>query len=648
MSDKILNQSKIDLSSFHDGINDHAYEFFGAKPYRHKDAVGAIFRVWAPNALSVAVVGDFNSWDRSKHPMQRINEGGVWELFITNIKEYDLYKFSIETRTKGIILKSDPYAYHFETRPGTASIFYDISDYEWKDEAWISDKENQIIYELPINIYEVHAASWRKYEDGNPLNYKTLAMELVTYVTSMGYTHIELMPILEYPFDMSWGYQVTGYYAPTSRFGTPKDFMQFVDVCHQAGIGVIIDWVPAHFPKDAPGLYEFDGTFCYEYREDWKREHNDWGTRIFDYGKNEVKSFLISNLMFWLEKYHIDGFRVDAVASMLYLDFGRKSGEWYPNKYGNRENLEVVEFFKQLNIAVFREFPNTLMIAEDSTAWPLVTKPAYLGGLGFNFKWNMGWMNDMLKYMSADPINRKYLHHAITFSFYYAFSENFLLPISHDEVVHGKYSLISKMPGSYEEKFANTRVFLAYMIAHPGKKLLFMGCEIAQFREWDFSGQIEWFLLEYKAHRIFKEFVKKLNFFYMENLPLWQVDFSWEGFSWISNDDYEKSIIAFRRIDKQGEELIILCNFTPITRENYRIGIPYEGLYKEVFNTDSLEFGGYGNSNPGAILTEPIPMHGHKNSLSLIIPPLSAIFLKLFIRYYSEKPTKELQDELVY
>ena len=619
------------ISLFHEGKHDQTFEFLGSRPSDN----GVIFRVWAPNAVSVSVVGDFNNWDRSTHPMHLIDKLGIWQLLISQIKEYDIYKYSIETKTKGIILKSDPYAYHYETRPGTSSKFYDITGYEWQDDDWNSYKETINIYESPVNIYEVHASSWLKCFDDNYFDYERLAKELILYTKKLGYTHIELMPIAEYPYDPSWGYQVTGYYAPTSRFGTPKAFMHFVDLCHQAGIGVIIDWVPGHFPKDESGLYEFDGTICYEYNEHWKQEHAGWGTRVFDLGKNEVKSFLISNAIFWIEKYHIDGLRVDAVASMLYLDYCRS--EWHPNQYGSRENIEAVEFFKQLNTTIFAQYPNTLMIAEESTSWPLVTKPTYLGGLGFNFKWNMGWMNDMLEYMATDPIYRKHLHRAITFSFYYAFSENFILPISHDEVVYGKCSLISKMPGTYEEKFANTRVFLAYMIAHPGKKLLFMGCDIAQFKEWDFKDQVEWFLLDYSAHQKFNDFVAKLNFFYLKNSPLWEIDYSWEGFSWISHDDFENSIIAFRRIDKRGDELIVICNFTPVTRKNYCIGAPYDGSYEEVFNTDSLEYGGFGIGNHRTILSRPIPMHGYQNSIRLTIPPLSAIFLKHSILIETER-----------
>ena len=613
-----------DIRKFADGTCADAYRFLGS----HNEDGKTVFRVWAPGAEEISVVGDFRDWDHTKYHMMHIG-GGIFEAIVDELPEYSAYKYSIKSKDGHRFLKSDPYAYHFETAPATASKTYDIDGFDWHDGEWLEKRRAGDIYSSPVNIYEVHIGSWRRYKDGNLLDYKELARQLSEYVKEMGYTHVELMPVMEHPFDGSWGYQVTGYYAPTSRYGTPKDFMTFVDIMHEAGIGVIIDWVPAHFPKDGSGLYKFDGSPCYEYSDEKKGEHKEWGTCVFDYGRGEVVSFLVSNAMFWHEMYHVDGIRVDAVASMLYLDYNRRDGEWIPNRFGGHENLEAVDFFHTLNETVFAKFPGTMMIAEESTAWPMVTKPVFSGGLGFNFKWNMGWMNDMLRYMSLDPINRKYHHDSLTFSFFYAFSENFILPMSHDEVVHGKCSMINKMPGDYGMKFDGLRAFYAFMAAHPGKKLLFMGSEFAQFIEWNYEQELDWLLLEYDKHKKMQYFVKTLNRFYLENPEFWQIDYSWEGFSWISNDDRDQSVISFRRIDKNGDEIICVFNFVPVAREKYRIGAPQHGIYSVLFNTDDEKFGGSGTYDESDYITALVPMHGYDQSLELKLPPLSALFLKL-------------------
>ena len=611
------------IRSFTGGGNFKSYEFLGC----HKAEKGFIFRVWAPRAASVHLCGDFNFWNTSALPMKNIG-GGIWEAVAENAAVYDNYKYYLEKQNGGFVYKSDPYAYHTCTRPENASKVYEIEGYDWHDSPYLSSLDGENTLDKPMNIYEVHLASWRKHKDGNYLTYKEAATELSAYVKKMGYTHIEIMPVTEYPYDPSWGYQVTGYFAPTSRFGTPKDFMEFVDICHQNGIGIILDWVGAHFPKDEYGLYEFDGGACYEYEDPLKNEHPDWNTRIFDYGRSEVISFLISSAVFWIEKYHIDGLRVDAVASMLYLDYGKENGQWRRNREGGNINLEAVEFLKKLNSEVFCARPSALMIAEESTAFPAVTKPPYDGGLGFNYKWNMGWMNDMLAYMSSDPLFRKGLHGNITFSLTYAFSENFILPISHDEVVYGKCSMISKMPGEYKEKFDNLRAFYGYMTAHPGKKLLFMGNEFAQFSEWDFTKELDWQLLSYDSHKKMQKYVKDLNFFYLSRSELWENDSDWNGFEWISNDDSDQSIISFIRTDKHSKRLLVVCNFCPVKREKYRLGVPVSGIYKPVFSSDYLKYGGSG-TRIRYVKSQKIPFHGRRESISITVQPMSTVFYEI-------------------
>ena len=624
------NTSDLPVYLFKQGNNCEAYRYFGAHLETRVGESGVVFRVWAPHAAAISVVGDFNSWKPGSHPMRKVDGDSVWELFIPGMKEYDVYKYCVTTRAGDLVYKADPYAFHAETRPSNGSKVYDIEGYTWGDAAWVSDEEKRDVINSPMSIYELQAGSWKMKdpENGVPYNYAELADELIPYIKEMGYTHVELLPITEYPFDGSWGYQVTGYFAPTSRYGTPKDFMAFVDKLHQAGIGVILDWVPAHFPKDGYGLYMFDGAPCYEDPNPRRGEHKEWGTMVFNYGMKEVESFLISSAMFWVDRYHVDGLRVDAVASMLYLDYNRKDGEWEQNVNGGKENLEAIAFLQKLNTAILGRYPHKMMIAEESTAWPLVTKPASDGGLGFNFKWNMGWMNDMLSYMKTDPLFRAGNHGKVTFSFFYAFSENFVLPISHDEVVHGKCSLLNKMPGDYEEKFSNLRTFFGYMMAHPGKKLLFMGQDFGQFIEWDEKKPLDWMLLGYDKHRELQSYVRDLNHFYRDTPALWQVDYSWEGFQWIVPDDSKQSVIAFLRRDAAGKMVLVVCNFNPVLRKEYQMGVPNPGSYKEILNSDDKKYGGSGVTN-GTVKTKKGPMHGFDQHISLTLPPLSTLYLSV-------------------
>ena len=610
---------------FYSGRDCRAFDYMGAHPFVQDGEQGYLFRVYAPEAEKVSVMGEFNDWNRDADYMAR-DEQGIWEKFIPNIPEYAAYKYSVWAKSGDVFDKSDPYGFHFETRPGNATKAYDIDGYEWGDASWLDWRKKHLPYSNPVNIYECHLGSWKMHEDGNFYSYRQLADELVPYVKEMGYTHIEFMPLTEYPFDGSWGYQVIGYFAATSRYGTPKDLMYLIDKAHQAGLGVIMDWVPAHFPKDGCGLVEFDGSHLYEYADPLKMEHKEWGTRVFDYGKVSTRNLLFSSAMFWIEKFHMDGLRVDAVASMLYLDYNRQ-GEWRPNVHGGRENLEAVDFLRLLNEYILTDHPDVMMIAEESTAWPMVTKPGYDGGLGFNFKWNMGWMNDMLCYCSADPFFRKDMHDKITFSFMYAFSENYILPLSHDEVVHGKCSLISKMPPPYENQFGGLRALYGYMAAHPGKKMLFMGGEFAQFSEWAYQRGLDWMLLDYPAHRQMQAYVKALNHFYLATPQLWEQDTDWRGFEWISHEDNRNNIIAFRRVAKDGSDIVVVVNFSPEEQQEYRIGVPITGTYEEIFTSDKTEFGGSGMAN-GKLKTENKPMHGQEQSIVLKIPRFGVLFFK--------------------
>lgn len=616
------------LDAFHSGECFTAFDWLGARPWRVDDVDGILFAVWAPNAERVSVVGDFNCWDGRVHAMRNRGHSGVWELFIPGIHAGALYKFELRHRESGqIMLKADPYARFCQFRPDTASVICERSSYPWQDERWMQKRHANDWLHQPLSIYEVHLGSWRRHEDGRYLSYRELAEQLIPYVKSMGFTHIELLPITEHPFDGSWGYQVTGYFAPSSRFGSIEDFKYFVDCCHQHDIGVLLDWVPAHFPKDAHGLARFDGTPLYEHEDPRRGEHKDWGTLIFNYGRNEVRNFLYSSAFFWLHEFHIDGLRVDAVASMLYLDYSREPGEWAPNQYGGNENLEAIHFLRRMNERVHSAFPGVLMMAEESTSWPQVSRPVYLGGLGFSMKWNMGWMNDTLQYISTDPVFRQYHHDKLTFSLLYAFSENFVLPLSHDEVVHGKRSLLEKMPGDTWQKFANLRLLFTYLFTHPGKKLLFMGAEFAQGLEWNHDVSLEWHLLSHELQQGVQTLVRDLNALYCQRQALHQWDFDARGFEWVDCHDHAQSVISYLRKSDAGFLLVVL-NFTPVVRESYRIGVPESGRYAEIFNSDSTFYGGSNVSNGIDIRTEPVFTMGREYSISLRLPPLGAIVIQ--------------------
>lgn len=626
------------------------YDKMGAHIKTVNGKNGVFFSVWAPNAQRVSVIGNFNGWDGRKDPMELLKDSGVWVLFIPGIQENEVYKFEIKTHDGRLLEKADPYALFSEVRPKTASVIYSLQDFKWADENWIKRRSNSDFINQAVSIYEVHFGSWkRKGEHGEEfLSYSDMVKELIPYVKKMGFTHIELMPIAEHPFDGSWGYQVTGYYAPTSRYGKPDELQNFINECHKANIGVLIDWVPGHFPKDKHGLIEFDGTALYEHADPRKGEHIDWGTKIFNYGRLEVKNFLIANAMYWLDKFHFDGLRVDAVASMLYLDYSRKEGEWIPNKYGGRENLEAIEFMQHLNSMLHQYFPGILMIAEESTSYTGVSKPTYVGGLGFGFKWNMGWMNDTLEYLQKEPIHRKYHHGDLTFSFLYAWSENFILPISHDEVVHGKGSMISKMPGDYWQKFANLRVFYTYMWTHPGKQLLFMGQEFGQFEEWHADRSLDWHLLDYDFHKGLQSCIMDLNAIYKSESALWERDTDPAGFEGINCDDSDNSVVSFIRRGNDGDNfVIVVVNFTPVPRGDYIIGVPEGCFYKEIFNSDSEKYGGSNYGNYGGLESRKSPAFGREYSLSINVPPLGGIILKPEIdKKISEKKIKEKKTTL--
>ena len=632
---------RFDAGAFFGGTDSEAYRFLGAHRAQRGGEEGYLFRLWAPNAARVSVVGDFCGWDAGAFPMAR-SEHGLWERFIPGLKQFDTYKYAVTSAQGKTVLKADPYAFHAETRPGTASKLYDLGGYRWGDDEWRARRTKAPLDRSPLNIYEVHLGSWRRRENGDFYDYRSLAHDLADYVAGLGYNCVELMPVTEYPLDDSWGYQCTGYFAATSRYGTPEDLMYMIDHLHQKGICVILDWVPSHFCKDEHGLIDFDGTPCYEYADPLMREHAGWGTRVFDYGRGEVKSFLLSSAAFWLREFHLDGLRVDAVASMLYLDYGRENGAWARSRNGGRENLEAIDFLRALNKTAYAIDPNVLMVAEESTAWPLVTRPPQDGGLGFTLKWNMGWMNDMCHYLKLDPWFRQYHHKDITFSLMYAFSENFVLPISHDEVVHMKGSLRGKMPGDDWQQLAGVRAFTAYLLAHPGKKLTFMGAELGQWHEWDFASQLDWYLLENEENRKLHHFFKDINAFYLSQSPLWDIDFSWEGFEWLVADDNHNNVVVFLRRDRKGRELIAAVNFSPVAQGEYRFGVPPKKIYREVFTTDCPEYGGTGEwMNESPIAVRPIPSHGREQSVCVKLPPLGAAFFAGEGEWQKEKKTVE-------
>lgn len=636
--------SEYDIYLYSQGNHHKIFEKLGAHVTIINNVSGTLFSVWAPCAKRVSVIGSFNQWDGRRHQMRQLAASGIWELFIPLVTLGDMYKFEIKTQTGEILRKADPYAFFAERRPAKASIVCDIDNYIWNDSDWLEQRAASDVFSAPVSIYELHLGTWSTLSEPDEnddifLNYRNIADRLIPYIKYMNYTHIELLPVTEHPFDGSWGYQVTGYYAATSRYGTPEDFMYLVDKCHQFGIGVILDWVPAHFPKDAHGLAHFDGTAVYEHADPRQGEHPEWGTLVFNHGRNEVRNFLISNAVFWFEKYHIDGLRVDAVASMIYLDYAKKPGQWIPNKYGGNMNLEAVEFLKQLNTTVFNYFKGIMMIAEESSAWPMITKPPYMGGLGFTFKWNMGWMNDFLKYVSMDPIYRRYHHNLITFSIMYSFSENYVLVLSHDEVVHGKCSMLNKMPGDYWQKFAGLRVTYGYTFGHPGKKLLFMGSEFGQFIEWSDHKGLDWHLLDYEMHKKLQTFVRDLNSLYVNENALYQVDFSNDGFEWIDCNDNEHSVVSFiRKGTDYHDMLIFVCNFTPAVNDNYCIGAPFDLDYELVLNSNHEKYGGYEPDHDNVIYkAEKEPLHGRPCRLRLTIPPLSVLIIRPLFRAEKEE-----------